>query len=117
LKPAARVWLGTHDFAAFGTPPRKGGSTQRSVTLAEWDLNGDEWTFEIRADAFLYRMVRRLVFVQVAFGQGRLSLEALTRALEAGSGAGLQDEKQAIPAGIAPPNGLTLVDVCYERLA
>ena len=27
LSPLADIWLGKHDFAAFGTPPRAGGST------------------------------------------------------------------------------------------
>lgn len=105
LSSLAEIWLGRHDFAAFGSALRKGGSTVRSVQAADWRRHGSEWTFEIRADAFLYRMVRRLVFVQVAVGQGRLSADALRSALESPS---------KLLAGIAPPSGLTLVDVCYD---
>jgi tRNA pseudouridine38-40 synthase len=108
LKPLADIWPGTHDFAAFGSPMRPGGSTRRTVTFAEWQRHADEWTFEIQADAFLYRMVRRLVFVQVAVGQGRLKAEELVRALEA---------REKLLAGLAPPNGLTLVEVRYDHLA
>jgi tRNA pseudouridine38-40 synthase len=109
LTSLAELWPGVHDFAAFGTPPRAGGSTLRTVRAARWRLQEGEWSFEIEADAFLYRMVRRLVYLQVAVGQGRLSSEALRRALETG---------ERLPlAGLAPACGLTLVEVRYDNLA
>lgn len=109
LRPLASLWLGSHDFAAFGTPPRPGGSSQRTVLSAEWRRAGDEWSFEIQADAFLYRMVRRLVYTQVAVGQGRLTAQALAEAL-----ADPADKSAGLPAGLAPACGLTLLEVCYE---
>jgi tRNA pseudouridine38-40 synthase len=72
---------------------------------AEWRQRDDEWTFEVEADAFLYRMVRKLVHVQVAVGQGRISAQAIADALVG--------NPQGVPGGIAPPNGLTLVEVTY----
>jgi len=107
LASLAELWPGRHDFAAFGSPPRPGGSSERTVLATGWKQTGDEWIFEIKADAFLYRMVRRLVFVQVAAGQGRLSAEDLARALA---------DRTNVLAGLAPPNGLTLVEVCYDNL-
>jgi tRNA pseudouridine38-40 synthase len=111
LTPLARIWLGVHDFAAFGSPPNPKGSTIRNVMDASWQLKDDEWIFEIRADAFLYRMVRRLVYVQVAVGQERMTVESLIRSL---------DEKpkvsERLPSGLAPSHGLTLTDVCYDNL-
>lgn len=109
LTPLADLWPGCHDFSAFGTPPRAGGSTVRTVHAAAWRQNEDEWSFEIEADAFLYRMVRRLVFLQVAVGQGRLPPEALRRAVET---------SERVPlAGLAPACGLTLLAVRYDNLA
>ena len=119
LTPLAAIWPGTHDFAAFGTPPRRDGGTVRTVISAEWQNHADEWTFDIQADAFLYRMVRRLVFVQVAVGQGRLPAGVLVQALEkpAGSSREIWDEAQdRIPASLAPASGLTLVEVRYDNL-
>jgi tRNA pseudouridine38-40 synthase len=107
LVPLAAIWPGRHDFAAFGTPPRPGGSTVRRVISARWQAHEDEWSFEIKADAFLYRMVRRLVQVQVAVGQGRLKAQALVDALA---------EQTPLPAGLAPACGLTLVEVGYDDL-
>ena len=105
LRGLAEIWLGRHDFAAFVSPLHSGGSTVRTVHSASWQRKGSEWTFEVCADAFLYRMVRRLVFVQVAVGQGRLGAEALASALRKPS--------KLLP-GIAPASGLTLVEVCYD---
>ena len=70
--------------------PGTEGSTVRTVLSAGGRI-GDEWTFDIQADAFLYRMVRRLVFVQVAVGQGRLPAETLVRALEDSPGSRRED--------------------------
>jgi tRNA pseudouridine38-40 synthase len=115
LTPLAGVWLGRHDFAAFGTPPRSGGSTIRTVMDARWQNQADEWIFEIQADAFLYRMVRRLVRAQVVVGQARLPVQVLTRALD--DRPDIKQEAQAqIPASLAPACGLTLVEVRYDNL-
>jgi tRNA pseudouridine38-40 synthase len=115
LTPLARIWPGTHDFAAFGTPPRSGGSTVRTVISAGWQQQADEWIFEIRADAFLYRMVRRLVYAQVAVGQARLPAKVLACALD--DRAEIRQSAQVqIPASLAPACGLTLVEVCYDNL-
>jgi len=105
LKRNAELFLGTHDFAAFGSPTSEKGTTVRTVTISEWRKRLDgEWQFEVRADAFLYRMVRRLVFIQVSLSQGKCSVEDVRSALS----------KQArLTAGLAPAHGLTLVNVEY----
>jgi tRNA pseudouridine38-40 synthase len=115
MKPMANIWLGRHDFSAFGSSPRSGGSTVRTVISASWQQQADEWSFEIQADAFLYRMVRRLVYAQVAVGQARLSVNLLARALD--DRPEIRQEAQTqIPASLAPACGLTLVEVCYDNL-
>jgi tRNA pseudouridine38-40 synthase len=106
LQEAAKLFPGTHEFAAFGSPPHPGGSTIRTVMSAGWWQQGDEWIFEVRAEAFLYRMVRKLVHVQVAVGQGRLSAQDIADVLEGRPSRG-------IPGGLAPANGLTLIEVTY----
>jgi tRNA pseudouridine38-40 synthase len=105
MQQAAGLLLGRHDFSAFGTPPRAGGSSIRTVQAASWRPDGAKFLFEIVGDAFLYRMVRRLVFIQVAVGQGRLAAEQVQSYLESPPPHPLQ--------GLAPPNGLVLVEVTY----
>jgi tRNA pseudouridine38-40 synthase len=104
LHEAAGVLKGTHDFSAFGSAPRANGSTVRTVTVSNWTDNGDELTFDVVAEAFLYRMVRRMVFIQVAAGLGKMSIDAVNLALNG---------KSQLPAGLAVPAGLTLVEVKY----
>lgn len=106
LHEAARLLPGTHDFAAFGSPPRAGGSTVRTVNYAVWQPQAQGLLFEISANAFLYHMVRRLVYWQVLVGQNRLDLEQLALAVNAA---------QPQSPGLAPPQGLTLVGVQYPE--
>ena len=112
LAEAAELFLGTHDFSAFGSPTTPKGGTVRTVMKAKWSQSreaGEELHFEVRADAFLYRMVRRLVFVQVVVAQGKASTDAITAALAEPASAG------KLPAGLAPAHGLTLVEVAYSN--
>ena len=105
LREAAPVFLGKHDFAAFGSPTSVNGSTVRTVMSARWTGSAKEWQFEVEADAFLYRMVRRLVFVQVSVAQRRISFEQVRQALET---------QTRLRAGLAPAHGLSLVEVTYR---
>jgi tRNA pseudouridine38-40 synthase len=111
LVSTARLFLRTHDFSAFGSPTTPRGGTVRTVTKVRWkQVDEDEWQFEIQADAFLYRMVRRLVFVQVAVARGMASAEAVTFSLANPEPVRKQSR---LPAGLAPAHGLTLVEVTY----
>ncbi len=107
LKEAADQVIGQHDFKAFGRPMEKGESTVRIIWESKWETDaGKDWVYEIKANAFLYHMVRRIVFLLVRAGQGRVSLEELRSAVLSG--------KKILP-GLAPPNGLTLVRVDYAE--
>ena len=112
LAGSAKVFLGTHDFFAFGSPTTPKGTTVRTVMKSEWkQAEKDEWRYEVQADAFLYRMVRRLVFVQVAVAQEKVSAETIARSLAKQVPA--EPGGETIPAGLAPAHGLTLVEVTY----
>jgi tRNA pseudouridine38-40 synthase len=112
LNKAASVFLGLHDFSAFGSPTTPKGTTARTVTKSEWARTAeDEWQYEARADAFLYRMVRRLVFVQVAAAQRKVEVKEIVEALNQAKTA----KRSALPSGLAPANGLTLVEVEYRE--
>lgn len=105
LQSVAGHITGKHDFRAFGAPHRTGGSTVREVTFATWYADGPELVFEIVGNAFLYHMVRRLVFFMVKVGQGRLEPESILDYLES--------EELPWIQGLAPPQGLFLVEVIY----
>jgi tRNA pseudouridine38-40 synthase len=110
MQMAARLILGKHDFGAFGSPLSERGSTQREVQFAGWKAWQEDgglgaWQFDVQANAFLYHMVRRLVAAMVAIGQKRLTLEQFQRAL--------QGEEVLPKVELAPPQGLTLMEVLY----
>ncbi len=109
LQAAAELFLGWHDFAAFGSPMKDGASTVREVIAASWNQapEDEHLIFTITANAFLYHMVRRLVHVQVKVGQGILQVEEVIKYLHNPSSPPIQ--------GLAPPQGLTLVEVKYLR--
>lgn len=108
LREAADRLVGTYDYSSFGAAPQPGGSTIRRIFSTAWLKDGSDLVFEILGNSFLYHMVRRLVFFQVELGQGRGSLEEIDTYLEG---------KHNIPiTGLAPAQGLSLVEVIYSKL-
>jgi tRNA pseudouridine38-40 synthase len=110
LQAGSAALLGRHDFAAFGSDPDpKGGSnTVRTVSLAEWQATpgAAHWlTFDIQAEAFLFRMVRSLVGALKRVGTGELAVGQLEAILASA------DRAQCPP--IAPAHGLCLMEVIY----
>ncbi|MBC8508674.1 MAG: tRNA pseudouridine(38-40) synthase TruA [Anaerolineales bacterium] len=109
MQDVANLFLGVHDFAAFGSPMKQGGSTVREINAVGWDRGSDANTLEfvVTANAFLYHMVRRLVHVHVKVGQGVLSVEQIRQYLDAPEGPPVQ--------GLAPAQGLVLEEVKYQQ--
>lgn len=105
MQQAATFLPGEHDFAAFGSPLKPGGSTLRTIFSAAWQPGSQGLCFDILGDAFLYRMVRRLVSFLVAIGQAKFPPDAMQEAL--------QNPASARVMGLAPARGLTLVEVLY----
>jgi tRNA pseudouridine38-40 synthase len=103
---AANLLVGSFDFASFGKPPQ-GENTVRTVHRAEWQERGRCLFFEIKANAFLYRMVRSLVGTLVQVGLGRLSLDGFREVLQA------RDRRQG--KYLAPAHGLCLMRVDYPE--
>jgi tRNA pseudouridine38-40 synthase len=106
LHAAAATLPGTYDCAAFGSPMKPGGSTIRTVFKAGWNWDEENWHFEVTANAFLYHMVRRMVYLQVLVAQSRLSLKDFTETIQAA---------QSQVPGLAPPQGLVLKEVSYRE--
>lgn len=101
----ARLLVGNHDFGAFGAPPKPGGSALRAVESAWWRWRESDLVFDIVANGFLYHMVRRLVSLFVEIGQGKRDAQVISNYLAAGAADPVQ--------GLAPPHGLSLVEVIY----
>jgi tRNA pseudouridine38-40 synthase len=111
MQAAANLLVGEYDFAAFGRPP-KGTDTVRTVLVSRWTQQNESFglllTYRIEANAFLYRMVRRIVGMLVDVGR-----KALTVAQFA---AVFQSAKSTGAVTLAPPQGLVLEAVRYPEI-
>ena len=104
LRKTAELFYGTHDFSAFGSPVRRNGTTIRTIFESNWNFKNDWIEYQITANAFLYHMVRRIVFQQVLVASGKMGVDQL--------GDGLINKELKIK-GLAPSNGLYLERVFY----
>jgi tRNA pseudouridine38-40 synthase len=108
LQECARALVGVHDFTAFTPTETEHVRFERIVYRAEWRAASSEvLEFWIEADSFLRHMNRVLVGTMLQVAGGRRSLEDF-RGLLRGRSRG-----QAGPT--APPHGLSLAAVSYER--
>lgn len=112
MNRAAAMLTGLHDFAGF-CRPRAGATTIRELRHFSWRRDeAGVLIAEVRADAFCHSMVRSLVGMCAAAGQGRLPLERVPGLLE------LAERSSAFP--VLAAKGLTLTRVAYpadEQLA
>jgi tRNA pseudouridine38-40 synthase len=104
MEEAARSLVGEHDFAAFGQPPQ-GEITVRRVLTVGWGGEPPRMTFEIEANAFLYRMVRSIVGTLLQVGRGEMSVEQFVEVLASC--------ERSRAGQTAPPHGLCLMEVKY----
>jgi tRNA pseudouridine38-40 synthase len=104
MNEASGCLVGTHDFATFGKPPQ-GQNTVRTVYRAEWTATGARFTFDIEANAFLYRMVRSIVGTLVQVGWQQVSPDEFKGMLEA--------MDRSMVRVLAPAEGLCLMRVDY----
>jgi tRNA pseudouridine38-40 synthase len=97
MAEAAQVFVGRHDFTAFGGRDKQPVRTLHSVKVGR---RGGLVTIVVVGDAFLRGMVRRIVAALLRVGQGRAEIDEVRRAL-AGS-------QPAFDGDMAAAHGLTL---------
>ncbi len=104
MAEAATAFEGRHDFSPFG-----GADPQpvRTVHRLRVRRQGSTVTIDVRADAFLRGMVRRIVATLLAVGRGQLEASAVPRLLTAGTA--------ALDGSAAPARGLCLRRVVLGR--
>jgi len=123
MRLAAQQLVGTHDFAAFGSAPRPGGSTVRTVTSIDVNRHAfdaaagavsatpilETVIITVSADAFLRGMMRSFTGALVKIGRGRASAEWL--------GSLLENATEREPSvTVAPARGLHQWSVRYETM-
>jgi tRNA pseudouridine38-40 synthase len=105
MNDAARLLLGSHDFAAF-CRRREGAGTVRELLRLEWSRPTPGLAVAaVTADAFCHNMVRSLVGALLAVGDGRRPPGWPAEVLAAGA----RDPAVVVVA----PHGLCLEEVSY----
>ncbi|MFU8832516.1 MAG: tRNA pseudouridine(38-40) synthase TruA [Wenzhouxiangella sp.] len=102
---AALGLLGEHDFSSFRAVGCQASSPVRTIHHVAVFRRGNEIFVDIEANGFVYHMVRNIVGVLVAIGQGKQSPSWLAEVLAA---------RDRTIAGItAPAGGLYFVSATY----
>ena len=102
-----RSLIGRHDFAAFAAAGSVVKDTVREIYNTALTRREAEVDIYILGDGFLYNMVRIIAGTLIYVGTGKTAPGAFIRAMDSGS---------RLDLGItAPPNGLTLMEVIYEK--
>ncbi len=104
MAKGAGYLVGTIDFASFRSAGGKDRGTIRTVQGFTVSEEKDQVVFRVRADGFLYRMVRNMVGTLLAVGRG----DPPERVLGI-----LEGRNRQLAGPTAPPQGLFLEEVEY----
>jgi tRNA pseudouridine38-40 synthase len=107
MREAGRELMGRRDFKAFQSTGSNVRTSRRLVQRLEIEKEGSLVRFRVKADGFLYRMVRRIVGALLELGRGALSLKEFREGFQRG---GFAEKALSVP-----PQGLCLVSVEYPR--
>ena len=107
MRRAAEYLKGVHDFKSFCSAQTAVETTVRTIYDLDIKKEGEIITIRVRGNGFLYNMVRIIAGTLAGVGRGYFEPEDMERMLEA---------KDRTQAGVtAPPQGLTLVGIEYEK--
>jgi tRNA pseudouridine38-40 synthase len=108
MNEAAKFLIGTHDVLGFTSAKDERENSIRTIFEASvFQADPDEIHFTIRANRFLYLMVRNIAGTLVEIGRGRFHVAQMTEILAR------RDRTLAGPT--APPQGLCLKVVEYSK--
>ncbi len=111
MNEGAKCLTGKHDFSPFqstGSPVKSPLKTIKSIKIKKEYVNFPRkipvMIFDIKADAFLYRMVRNIVGTLLEIGRGKIPPDETQKILKGKT----KKKSQTVPA-----YGLYLIDVKY----
>jgi tRNA pseudouridine38-40 synthase len=107
MQAAAQRLVGKHDFTTFRSTECQAKSPVKTLDRLDVERQGDEVDILASARSFLHNQVRSMVGSLVAVGEGRWSADDLQKALDA--------RDRTACGQVAPPDGLYLMRVDYEK--
>ncbi|MBQ4630322.1 MAG: tRNA pseudouridine(38-40) synthase TruA [Clostridia bacterium] len=105
MRQAAKHIVGEHDFRSFMTTGPEMETTVREVYSLDIEEKGHYVTIYIKADGYLYNMVRIITGTLVMAGMGKILPDSVADIMEK------KDRSFAGPT--APPQGLALYEIYY----
>ena len=105
LDECASILIGEHDFESFCKSNTDVEHFRCIVEEAAWSKNASTLVFRIKANRFLYGMVRALVGTMVEVGRGHRPMSDLKEILEA--------RNRTLAGMSAPAKGLFLEEIIY----
>ena len=105
MQKAARHFVGKHDFTSFMSADSTVSDTIREVFEASVERDGDLVVFRVRADGFLYNMVRIFMGTLIDVAYGKIDCDDIPDIIAS------RDRRKA--GSTAPPHGLYLNKVTY----
>lgn len=107
MREGAKYLIGEHDFVGFCSVKTNAKTTVRTISDIEVLQNGEDITIRVTGNGFLYNMVRIIAGVLIRVGRGYYPPEKVRALLENGERTG--------EAVTAPPQGLCLMEIRYEK--
>ena len=108
MQQAASYLLGQHDFSSFRASGCQAKTAERDLQRLDIQRSGPWISAHLRANAFLYHMVRNIMGSLILVGKGYKPAVWLRELLIK------QDRRLA--ADTAPADGLYLTEVCYPDI-
>ena len=105
-KEYCELLKGKHNFAAFSSINRTVTDTIRTVLECYIELDNNILNFYVKADGFLYNMVRIMVGTLLEYSLGKISSTDILKAFDT--------EDRTLLGPTAPPQGLYLEKVFYD---
>jgi len=105
IKKAAKLFVGKHDFRAFAAKSRDKENTVRRIYDVRVSKKGNNISFTLEGDGFLYNMVRNIVGTLLYVGRGKFT-EADVKTI-------LRTKTRSLAGPTAPAKGLMLMRVIY----
>ncbi len=105
MNEAAALLLRYTNFKSFSKLRANVSHFNCTIVRAEWTLTPDGLTFHIKANRFLWGMVRCIVGTLLEVGQGRMTVAEFEQIILA--------QDRSVAGRAAPASGLFLVEVGY----
>ncbi len=106
MKQGAVCFLGKHDFKGFCSTGSSIKTTERTIYALDVELNGQDLTFTITGNGFLYNMVRIIVGTLIKLGENKCTAQDIENMLKTGN--------RELGGKTLPAKGLCLEKVEYE---